>query len=522
MRTVLVTIILILTGICSSPVRAESPTASGDAGIIASFQKKIGEAKDAKEAALLGKELGDYYVSQEDYKNAAGEYAKALSVSPSLFTGEERLQMAIAISWADRLDDAIRVLRSLLGENPEDWKARIHLARVLSWSDSLYEAEAEADIVLKDHAESQNALLVKANVLRWRGDAKASIPVYEKALSQGENFDARIGLAFAYLDLGEKDTAQEIGKTLKPSYPYQKNELAKLSNALCGVRASHLGILYSHYKDSDDNRVNRSTLSYGFWAGKWETKLYYRLTDAKDPTRHTKAADLAMTAHSQAGRVDMSAGAGIGRPGDNAGYLVTGQAKADIRMDWGGIGMSAAREMFSETAQLIENRIVRKSGMLSLFEIVSPRLTFSESYTYSDYSDSNNADDLRLGARYAVTLAPPLKIATGYRFRYWSFRRQSGSGYFDPEGFRSHQVFVSFRAERNGYYAYLEPYTGYQSFTRYDERSGHTFFGISGSAGWTMKKCTSFEINGEGGNYAGGTAAGFNYSLIGFRLILNY
>ncbi len=522
MRTVLVIIILILIGVCASPVRAESPTGNEDAGIVASFQKEIGEAKDATEAALLGKKLGDYYVSQEDYKNAASAYVKALSSGPSPFTSEERLQMAIAISWADRLDDAVQVLGSILGEDPEDWKARIQLAKVLSWSDRLNEAEAEAEIVLKNHSESQEALLVKANALRWRGNAKASIPWYEKALAQGESFDARIGLAFAYLDSGEKDTAQEISKTLKPSYPYQKNELAKFSDALCGVRASHLGIQYSHYKDSDDNRVNRSTLSYGFWAGRWETELYYRLTDAKDPARHTKAADLAMTAHSQAGRVDVTAGAGIGRPGENAGYLFTGQAKADISMDWGGVGMSAAREMFSDTAQLIENRIVRTSETLRLSETLSPRLTFSESYTYSHYSDSNDADDLRLGARYAVTLAAPLKVATGYRFRYWSFRRQSGSGYFDPDGFTSHQVFVSFLAGKNGFYAYLEPYTGYQSFTRYDERSAHTFFGISGSAGWTMKKCTSFEINGEGGNYAGGTAAGFNYSLIGFRLIANF
>jgi tetratricopeptide (TPR) repeat protein len=513
---------LILVGVCSSPVRAEPETESGDAGIIVSLQKNIDEAKEADEAALLRKKLGDYYVSQEDYKNAAGAYVKALSVRPLPFTSDERLQMAIAISWADRLDDAVQVLESILGENPEDWKARIHLAKVLSWSDRLNEAEAEADIVLKNHPESQEALLVKANTLRWRGDAGASIPLYEKALAQGENFDARIGLAFAYLDKGEKDTAQEIRNTLNPSYPYQKNELAKFSDALCRVRASHLGIQYSYYRDSDDNRVNRSSLSYGFWAGRWETEFNYRMTEAKDPTRHPKAEDIGLTVRSQAGRVGVSAGAGIGRPGDNAGYLFTGQVKADISTDWGGVGMSAAREMFSDTAQLIENRIVRTSGTLSLTERFSPRVTFFESYTYSDYSDSNDANDLRLGARYAVTLAAPLKIATGYRFRYWSFRRQSGSGYFDPEDFTSHQVFVSFRAEKNGLYAYLEPYTGYQSFTRYDERSGHTFFGISGSAGWTMKKCTSFEINGEGGNYAGGTAAGFNYSLIGFRLIINF
>jgi len=33
-----------------------------------------------------------------------------------------------------------------------------------------------------------------------------------------------------------------------------------------------------------------------------------------------------------------------------------------------------------------------------------------------------------------------------------------------------------------------------------------------------MKKCTAFEIYVEGGNYAAGAVAGFNYYQVGFRL----
>lgn len=515
-RSVLMTVILI--GVCFPPVRAESTTESGGAGIIASSEKAIGEAKDIKEAALLTKKLGDYYVSQEDYKNAADEYVKALSVSPSPFTREERLQMAIAISWADRLDDAVRVLQSILGENPKDWKARIQLAKVLSWSDRLNEAEAEADIVLKNHPGNQDALLVKANAFRWRGDAGASIPVYEKALAQGENFDARIGLAFAYLDKGEKDTAQEISKTLKPSYPYQKKELDKFSDSLCGVRASHIAIPYSYYKDSDDNRVHRSGLSYGFWSGKWETELTYRITDAKDPVRQKKEEDLWIMARARMGRIDTGAGVGISRTDDRNGSILTGFLRADANMGWGTIDVSVSREAFADIAQLIENRIVRTSGTVGLSEVLSQRLTFTESYTRSDYSDSNSADDLRLGATYSLTRAAP-KIATGYRFRYWDFKRQSGGGYFDPEGFTSHQVFVSLNAEKNAFHVFLEPYVGLQSFTRDGEYRNHDFYGVAASAGWKMKKCMSLEINGESGNYAGGSATGFNYYLIGLKLI---
>jgi tetratricopeptide (TPR) repeat protein len=519
-RTVLLTVVLI--GICFSPAWAGPPTEDGEAGTVASYEKTISDAKDNKDAALLRKKLGDYYASREDYKKAAEEFVKALSLSPTPFTRKERLQMAIAISWADRPDDAIRVLQSLLAENPQDRDARIHLAKVLSWSDRLQEAEAEADIVLKDYPENQDALLVKANTLRWRGEAAASIPVYEKALAQGENFDVRIGLASAYLAIGEKETAKEVGKPLQPLYPYQKREFAKFSDALCGMRASHIGIQYGYYGDSDHNRLNRSTLSYGFWAGRWEAELNARLTDAKDLTRHTKTEDVWMMAHSQTGRLGLSAGAGVSRMEDNdAAYRATGQMKADIGMNWGSVAVSASRDAFSDTAQLIENRIVRTSGSLGLVETFSPRLTLSESYTHSGYSDNNDADDFQLTARSAVLLSFP-KISTGYRFRYWDFRRQSRSGYFDPNHFISHQIFVSLYAEKNAFYVSLDPYSGYQSFTRYGEKTSGIFAGFSASAGWRMKKCTSLELDGEGSNYAAGTAAGFNYYLLGGRLLVYF
>lgn len=518
-RSVLMTVILI--GICASPVRAEATRESEGAGFIAASEKAISEAKEGKEAALLGKKLGDYYVSREDYKSAANEYLKALSASPTLFTEEERFQMALAISWADRLDDAGRVLRSILDTNPKQWKARLQLARVLSWSERLNEAAVEVDRVLDDQPENKDALLVKANVLRWKGDSWASIPVYEKALAQGENFDAGIGLAFAYLESGEKDAAREVSKTLKPSYPYQNKELAKFTDALCTVRASHLGIQYSYLKDSDDNRVNRHSLLYGFWAGSWETELAYQRTDATDPARQEKTETIRVTAHARSGRIGMGAGAGVVRKVGSGGGLVAGQGNGDITFGWGTVGASVARDVLTDTAQLIENGIVQTIGALTLTETMSPRVSLSQNYTRSDYSDGNSADDLRFGARY-IALPAASTVAVGYRLRYWNFRRQSGGGYFDPADFLSHQVYVALHAETNGYYAHLEPYIGHQAFTRNGKKTSDIFSGASALAGLKIKKCASFEINGEGGNYAAGSTAGYNYYQAGFRLIFNF
>jgi tetratricopeptide (TPR) repeat protein len=488
---------------------------------IESYKRAILETADPRREALLRKKLGDAYIQQEEYTQAAEEFSRALSLAPSAFTTQDRVQMAVHLSWAGRLDEAVLVLRKVLVDEPKNRNARVQLAKILSWTDDLKAAEAEADAVLNKHPSDQEALIVKANVLRWRGDAKASIPVYEKALARGESFEARVGLAYAHLDMGEKDAAVAISKDLKPAYPYQERELERFSNALCGVRSSHLGIQYSYYKDSDDNRVNRYALLYGFWTGRWESELLYRLTDAVDPVRHEKAEDILVTTRGQLGSINTRAGAGIVRNRGGGGGIVVGQAGGDIVLGWGTAGVSASRDMLTDTAQLIDNRIVRTSGALSLTEILFPRITFFQNYRRSGYSDDNSSNDFSFGVRYAATTAAPA-VAVGYRFRFWDFRRQSGSGYFDPEDFISHQVFLSLYAEKSGYYGYVEPYVGYQSFNRYDVQNHNTFAGFGATAGWQMKKCTAFEVNAEGSNEAGGAAAGFGYYLVGFRLVKNF
>jgi len=484
---------------------------------IESYQKAIGETRDATEEALLRKKLGDVYVLKEDYKKAAGEFIRALSLKPSAFSAQDRVQMAVYLSWADRLDDSVKALRDVLVEDPVNHKARTELSKVLSWSDKLEEAGAEADRVLNDEPNNQEVLIVKANVLRWQGDAPASIPIYEKAIQQGERFDARLGIAYAYLDAGDQKRAGESAAMLKPRYPYQEKELQKLGDAFCSMKASYPILQYSYYHDSDDNRVNRYTLSYVFRTRLGDAGISHRLTDAKDPAQSRTARDLFVTTTARWRSIDASMALGITTPAGSAGGIAAGTARVDKQAGWGTIGISLSREMMTDTAALIENRIVRTGGAISLGQNITQRLSLSESYAHTSFSDSNHSDNILIGARYALTLASP-RIAAGYRFRSWNFERQSNGGYFDPNNFTSHQIYLSLYAEQGGWYASLEPYAGLQSFTRNDEYSSHSFYGAVASTGWTIKKCTAFEINGEGGNYAGGTASGFNYYQVGFRL----
>ena len=121
-RSLLMIIILIST--CTSPILAESTGGGRDARSGELFSQATPSSGDARGEALVRKERGDQYASQENYKQAAEEYVKALEADSGAFNSSERLKMAVAVSWADRLDDAIHILRAILAEDPMNRLAR--------------------------------------------------------------------------------------------------------------------------------------------------------------------------------------------------------------------------------------------------------------------------------------------------------------------------------------------------------------------------------------------------------------
>ena len=486
--------------------------------IVESYRQSIQAAESGKEKARLHKELGNLFSSRGEIRNAGEEYAKALSLDRE-FSREDRLKMARYLSWSDRIDDAIRELDAILAEDPGNIDARIHLARCLSWKGKLRRSLEEADKVLAISPDNRDALLAKANSLKWAGNKNAALSIYKGLLRNQEDFDTRLGLSQAYLSDGFLRGAREGAGRLKPVYPYQETEARNLYAEIKKVTRPVLDLASGYYDDSDDNQLYRYGLTAGFWAMNWKIDLGYRHTDAEDPSRNTRNEDLSVNAYSRVTeRIGLGGGIGINQTGngDSAFYL-EGRLRVDANLGQGKIGASAAREVFAETAQLIENRI-RYTTLSSYFEYPLPyRFTFRANYTYKDYSDDNHANDWGGSLGHTFERKNPV-IALGYKARYLDFHRETGSGYFDPGDFLSHLGFVAFSYEHARWYTYLEPFYGHQSFKRQGVDHDDWIWGGNGTIGIRFRENISLEANGEGGNYAVGTAAGFNYFLVGVRL----
>jgi tetratricopeptide (TPR) repeat protein len=519
-RLLLVALVLAASVAASAAAPAETAGGGTEPGAASRYREAIAAARSDAEKAVLHKTLGDLLAGEEKFDQAAREYAAALSLSRE-FPAEERLRMARVLSWGKRLDAAVSELRSLLAEDPGNTEARIHLARSLSWKGRLSEAIEEADRVLAESPGNRDALLVKANALSWARDFGASIPIYLGLLEEGEDFDARLGLAYARLREGDLKAASEERERLKPRYPYQEKEATALSAALRGAKGPGVRVGYSYYADSDENRVNRYLASAVYRTGRWTFDGRIHHADADGPPGDAALSAVRIGAFTNLTRsFGIGGGAGLARVENGESHVFgTWDMRTEIRIAGATAGVAASREVLDATAEILRNRIRFLSLAAFLEYPLLRRLTVRAQYAYRDYSDENASDDLALSVRYAFDRTSP-SVGVGYRFRYLDFDRQSGSGYFDPSGFTSHQGFATLYAEKGRWHVYLEPFFGHQSFDRFGTKKEEWFGGGNLAAGLRITRDVSLEVHGEGGNYALGTAAGFNYYLVGARIVL--
>ncbi len=505
-------------GLCFAETPADLP---GRDTAAESYQKAIDAAQDNGEKAALYKKLGDLFVSREDYKNAAEEYIRALSLSRN-FPAKERLQMAVAISWGDRLGEAIAEFRALVKEDPSDTAARIHLARTLSWSGAFDDSLAEIEPVLKDNPDSRDARLIKADDLRWKGDADDALPIYRSILDKGEDFDAQLGYTRALFDRGDEAAARASMALLKPAYPYQENELKKIQEDISKPKPRQPvqgDVKFTHYRDNDGNTVNRYMASFGFPAGSSKNLLSYVHTEAHDYTIRN-GADMVSgeTRVPVTRRVGIGAGVGVIQyQGNGDGSFLFGRLFADAELPWASTGISLSSEPVTDTAVLIGNRIRLIATRISLSRGLTDRIFLYGSYAYADYSDRNNSHDFLLSPRYALLQENP-HVNIGYRFRYLNFNRQSFGGYFDPSDFLSHQIFTNVSFEAGRCFGFAEIFVGEQSYQRYGTGHNEGIYGGSGNLGYKLTPHLSVEVNAEGGNYALQNASGFTSFLYGIRL----
>ena len=460
---------------------------------------------------------GNKLAEEGKFSVAADEYMKALAL-PKAFTDNERLRMATVLSWAGSLTESRQELNKLLEENPSFIRARIQLARTLLWSGELDAALKEVDKVLAVAQDNRDALVVKGNVLRAKRNFRTAIPLFNELLEKKDDYDAREGLTYAYLISNDRVATDKSIPLLKPAFPYEEKSLNELKE-LRDIRFSpSLSPGFTFYHDSDDNDVWRYFLNGTIWLGNWKTSIDYTHTDAKDLSGSMLTDDVVLSTYS---RMPFYGGIGGSVGLADSGRAITWSVREDLDIPSGSIGVRVGVDALSDTAGVSRNHIRVLNAALSVAHRPTDRISLFGIYNYRDYSDDNYSNDVMGSASYLV-LRKPAAIAIGYRGRYLNFDRQSGGGYFDPYNFISNALFVNLSFENGPIYGYVEPYGGYQSFTRNEEGNYSWFGGGYGMIGYRFTKHLAAEVTAEGGNYAAGASGAWTYYQIGARLIVTF
>ncbi len=453
-----------------------------------------------------------------EHLNGTTEPVSTPSFNPAVSTAD-KIEIARQLTAAEKFRQAGEILAALLAVEPENAEARVQLARVRARAGDFTAAIKEADVVLNRFPDYRAALLVKADALRQKKNLLAAIWWYNKLLEPEEHFAARLGLAYALLLSGDKQRALENSRLLQPQGSLQEEELEELRQALDRATRPNADLRYSHYEDSDGNQSDRYATGLSFWIRNWKWHAGYQHTEASGESGVREARDVFVKTHGQWSE-SLNLGGGLGVVQFDNGRMedfFIGHLKADVAVPNGRAGAHVAREALTATAQLIENRI-RLTDMAVFFsQTPYDRMSLDTTYHRKEYSDNNDSHDAQFAAQYALYRRIP-RIDIGYRFRYLRFERQSRSGYFDPDWFRSHEAFTNVSFEYGKYYGYIEPSLGHQSFFRNGAPTSDLFGAGTGALGFRPSKNVLLEAYIEGGNYALGTATGFRYSLFGMRL----
>jgi tetratricopeptide (TPR) repeat protein len=139
--------------------------------------------------------------------DAVAHLREALDLAPDHPDLLERL--ALALLRAERANEALQPLQSLLRQQPNHRNGRIALGEAFSVLGRLDEAIAIADQLLHDDPQSVGALLVKADALHGQGDLAGAIVLLRKALAlDAASFPALVNLGTVLRDAGDDRDAE--------------------------------------------------------------------------------------------------------------------------------------------------------------------------------------------------------------------------------------------------------------------------------------------------------------------------
>ena len=366
-------------------------------------------------------------------KAARAEYQRSLHDNPGSVRALYRL--AVLVSYDNRLDSALALLRDAREVEPGDPDVRLHEATVLSWAARYNEALIRFDSLIVEMPEWRDPRFGKAQALAWSGREGEADRQFQALIAADSN-DTETLVALARLRLWQGRTRDaDYYNTRALEVAPQNSRARELQAQVRALRRARLELALGVSHDSDDNTAWWQTLRTSFLAGPglrvFAAAGAYEATDpSRDGTRVSGEAGATW----DFGLISLTGALGARKLASDLGRdrtLPTVQLAASYRTTpTTNVGAGFAHYSLDETAFLI-------GGDTDIDELSAdgdiefrPNLVLGVSASRAFISDDNSRSSAV--ANLSWRFPPRFTVGLYGRSMWYEFK---GNGYFSPDEF---------------------------------------------------------------------------------------
>ena len=473
--------------------------------------------------ALLN--LANLYLITKQVDAAKAMYKRYATSPKDSITALNGIALAEHIGEQDKkaLEITEHAKRKVKTINDTELKERTHdrYVQALIWNRKFNKAKQEIDS-LEIHQPAANWIFaLKATLGLYTGDVKSSLQAYDAILkNDSTSFDGNLGKANALFAADRIIPSYRMAYKTLDFYENQKDALGFIEK----LNLIHTPTVEEHAAYTFDNGNNSAfytnTTAEVPFSTKFRTTFSYFYRTTENSVTNNKANShvvLAGLHYKLFPKTVLKTVLGL----NNSRFLEDNytQPVLDLKLmlqplKLQNLTLGYQREVQNFNAELIERKIIQNHYGLDYNLGSNINLGWYTQLMYTQQSDTNTRNLLFTSLYYTVLQKPALKM--GVNYQYLTFKDQVPNIYFSPEQYQAVEIFADLRGEFSENTTYLiSAATGFQ---KVQEDPNSTIFRAETAVQHQFSKRLSANLYGKYSNIASATAAGFEFTEIGFKL----
>ncbi len=473
--------------------------------------------------ALLN--LANIHLITKEVDSAKRIYWRYASSSKDSITAKNGIALAEHIGGNERkaLEMALEAKEKVhsLGDILLRQQTYDRYVQALIWNRKFKKARKGIDSLQEKHPNANWVQALNATLGMYTGDFRASLSSYDTILSNDSiSFDGNLGKANALFASDRVVPAYKAAFQTLKIFRNQKDAqgfIEKVNGLYTPSVEEHAAYTF----DNGNNVAFFNTINALLpFSTKFKTTLSYQYRTTENTLTLNKAEShvvLAGLGYKLAPNVVVTTVLGF----NNSKFMETAyvqpvlHAKLKLKpFKLQHLELGYQREVQNFNADLIEREIIMNHYGLNYNLGTNVNLGWYTQLMHTQQTDNNSRNLLFTSLYYTVLQKPALKF--GLNYQYITFGEQVPSVYFSPEKYQAAEVFGDVRGKISTHTNYMGSIaTGIQKVEN-DRQTA--IFRAEAAVQHQFGKRLSGSIYGKYSNIASATAAGFEFTEIGFKL----